>query len=395
MSPRDPLFTRRFFELWLFAFVTFFSAFQLLPAIPFRIVELGGSRALAGSFLAVYTLASAFAAPVMGTVADHLGRKRMLIVASVAFFFFSILYGVVVSLPLLLLVGLVHGALWSGLMASASAIMSEYIPISRRTEGLAYWGLASTAAIGIAPAVGLLVFELGWLVLCGEMAALSVLMFFWARRLSTSDRAVIGRIPHLRDSWDWKVIRAALSMAAIAFGYGGVTSYVAMLSIERGIHPRAIFFTTFAITIVFVRVFASRLGDRFGTKAMLYPSYAAIPVSLALLAVADSRPLMIVSAILFGIGLGGAWPAFANFVLTHTDESRRARTFGSIVWAFDSGIASGSLAVGAIGQRWGLGNAFMVAAGVGCFAIPIFAAASRHLERPGDGTPAAATAEHA
>jgi MFS family permease len=391
MASRELLFTRRFFELWLFAFVTFFSAFQLLPAIPFRIEDLGGSKALAGSFLAVYTLASAFAAPVMGTVADHLGRKRMLIAASIGFFFFSIFYGVVESIPLLLMVGVVHGALWAGLMASASAIMSEYIPVSRRTEGLAYWGLASTAAIGIAPMVGLLVFERGWLVLCGEMAGLSIVMLLWARRLRTTDRPLPGSMPILSDSWDWKVIRAALSMAAVAFGYGGVTSYVAMLAIERRIQPKSIFFTTFAIAIVLVRIFASRLGDRFGTKAILYPSYAAIPVSLALLAQATSRPQMVTSAVLFGIGLGGAWPAFANFVLTHTDETRRARTFGSIVWAFDGGIASGSLAVGVMWDRWSSTTAFLVAAAVACLAIPIFGAASKTFS----GTGVAGTAEHA
>src|SRR3954467_6624863 len=95
---RDPLFTPRFAMLWVYAFVTFFSAFQLLPAIPFRILDLGGSKAEAGWFLSVYTFASAFAAPVMGSLADHVGRKRLLIVASLLFIVFSILYGVVADL---------------------------------------------------------------------------------------------------------------------------------------------------------------------------------------------------------------------------------------------------------------------------------------------------------
>src|ERR1700737_2390455 len=76
--PREPLLTARFASLWCYALVTFFSAFQLLPAIPFRILELGGSKAEAGWFLSVYTFASAFAAPVMGSVADHIGRRGAL-----------------------------------------------------------------------------------------------------------------------------------------------------------------------------------------------------------------------------------------------------------------------------------------------------------------------------
>jgi hypothetical protein len=80
--PREPLFTRDFIRLWLFAFVTFFSAFQLLPTIPFRIIELGGTKATAGMFLALYTYACAFAAPVTGSIADHIGRRRVLLYAA-------------------------------------------------------------------------------------------------------------------------------------------------------------------------------------------------------------------------------------------------------------------------------------------------------------------------
>src|SRR5438445_5342672 len=82
---REPLFTPRFLGMWAFSFVTFFSAFQLLPTIPLRILELGGSKAQAGWFLSVYTYASAFAAPLMGNLADHIGRRRLLIGASILF----------------------------------------------------------------------------------------------------------------------------------------------------------------------------------------------------------------------------------------------------------------------------------------------------------------------
>src|ERR1043166_513741 len=138
MAVPERLFTPRFISLWLYSFVTFFSAFQLLPAIPFRIIDLGGSTAQAGWFLSVYTFASAFSAPLMGTIADRVGRRRLLLVASLAFSVFSIAYGLIPNIGMLLLVGVVHGALWSGLLSSASAIMTDYIPESRRAQGMAY-----------------------------------------------------------------------------------------------------------------------------------------------------------------------------------------------------------------------------------------------------------------
>jgi len=377
MPPRDPLFTPRFIGLWTFSFITFFSAFQLLPAIPFRILDLGGNKADAGRFLAIYTLSSAFAAPLTGTIADHLGRRRTLIAASLLFIAFSVAYGLITYLPLLLLTAAIHGAIWSGILSSSSAIMADYIPDSRRTEGFAYWGMASTSAIAVAPAVGLWVFHFGWLTLCLELAAVSAGMAIAATRLATRDSHRIQERPALKDAWDWGVIRPALSLSAMSFGYGGVTSYAAIVAVERHIEPRSIYFTVFAITVVLVRIFSSHLGDRLGPLKVLYPSLLVMPLAFAILAVATTLWQVVVSAILFGIGLGGAFPAFVSYILETSDPRRRARTFGSIIWAFDTGIGTGSFVIGAIAQRYSLAAGFEFAAALACLSIPILMTATR------------------
>lgn len=393
MPEREPLFTPRFLLLWCYAFVTFFSAFQLLPTFPLRILELGGTQAQAGWFLSVYTFASAFAAPLMGSIADRVGRRRMLITASILFIGFSLLYGFVTRLPLLLLVGAIHGSIWSGILSSSSAIMSEFIPESRRTQGFAFWGLASQTAIAVAPAVGLGVFRhFHWPMLCVEMAGLSVLMTIGAL-LQQTHAAKPQERAKLSDAWDWHVIAVTLSLTMLALGYGGLTSYAAIFSQQQHITPDSLYFTLFAGTSMFVRVFTSHLGDRFGYRAMLYPSLLLVPVAFVVLAFTTQRWELIVSAVIFGIGFGSAYPAFVTFVLGNTDPARRARTFGSIIWAFDTGIGSGSLIVGAIGDHLGLSRAFLAAAGFSSLALPIFILTAPHLLRR--GTPLAATAEHA
>jgi len=377
--PVEPLFTPAFAGLWVYAFVTFFSAFQLLPAIPFRILELGQSTAKAGWFLSIYTYASAFSAPVMGSLADHIGRRRLLIAASIVFICFSIAYGLITDFRLLLVIGAIHGAMWSGLIAAASAIMSDYIPPSRRNQGLAWCGLSSTAAVATAPAVGLWVFHFGWFTLCIELAVLSTLMTLGALLLRTSERRREGARVALSEAWDWRVIKTTLSLTVATFGYGGVTSYSAIIAVQRHIAPRAIYLTTFALSIVFFRVFFSHLGDRVGTKRVLYPALVVVPIAFATLAIAHQRWEMIVSAIFFGVGFGAAYPALATFILENTDPDRRARTFGSIVWAFDIGIGTGSLVIGAIGDSFSFQYAFLTAAALSCFSIPIFMWSSRQM----------------
>lgn len=393
MSTPEPLFTPRFAALWLYAFVTFFSAFQLLPGIPFRIIALGGSTAAAGWFLSAYTFASAFSAPLMGTIADRVGRRRMLIVASLAFCGFSIAYGLITNIVVLLLVGIVHGALWSGILSSSSALITDHIPEARRTQGIAYWGLASTSAISIAPAVGLWVFHFGWWTLCLEMAVLSALMTIGALFLHDPSKPHERHRGVLSESWDWGVIRITFTMSVAAVGYGGITSYAALLAVQRHVEPKSIYLTVYAATIVVFRIFFSHLGDRVGTKTLLYPALALVPVAFAILGYATTRWEMVLSAVIFGVAWAIAYPLLATFILNNTDPARRARTFGSIMWAFDTGIGLGSLTLGAIGERYGLGRAFLFAAAISCFAIPIFAWTSRMLAA--SGTSLAASGRHA
>lgn len=391
MPDEQPLFTRAFVRLWIFNFVAFLSAFQLFPTIPFRILDLGGTKAQAGWFLALYTYASAFAAPVMGAFADRIGRKKLLTLACVLFIGFSLLYGVIPWLPLLLALGLVHGAVWSALLTSGAALISEYVPETRRTEGMAYYGMASTAAVSFAPWVGLTIYHFGWLTLCVGMAALSVVMLLLVRGITD----LSARVEHrgLHDLFAWRVAAVAMSLFLIAFGYGGVTSFVALLSKERGIDPPSLFFSVFAVTLLLMRLTTSRLGDRYGPQVLLYPSLLVVPPALLILGWANDGLSVSIAAALFGFGFGGAYPAFTTFILAHTDPQRRGSTFGSVIWAFDTGIGSGSLVMGILIDRMSYATAFAVAAAVAVAALPAFMMLSRLL-LPGDGAPVAGAPFH-
>src|SRR6266513_6092941 len=58
------------------------SAFQLLPTAPFRIRNLGGTTFASGLFLGFLTYASALSAPFTGALADRIGRRRAMLIAS-------------------------------------------------------------------------------------------------------------------------------------------------------------------------------------------------------------------------------------------------------------------------------------------------------------------------
>ena len=325
-----------------------------------------------------------------GAVADHFGRRRALVLGSAAFVAFSLLYAVVTSLPLLFAVAALHGVAWATVLSSSAAVMSEVIPASRRTEGLSYWGIASTLAVAVAPAAGLWVYQRGgWALVCLEMAGLSVVMALLASRVRGGAGRPKTAFPRLSEAVDWRVMVVGLSLSVVTFGYGGVTSYVVLHALDRRIEPPSLFFTAFALSILVARFATARVGDRLGPRALLIPSLAVLPFALGLLAAARSSFALAAAAVLYGIGFAGAYPGFSSFALERTDPARRGATFGSILWAFDTGIGTGSFVSGLIAQRFGIGTAFAAGAALSTVAVPVFLLTSRLLPDRPAGTPPA------
>ena len=381
----DRVFTPRFFLMCGFTFTVFLSLFQLLPTVPFFILELGGNTTVAGLFLGVLTFGSALSAPLTGALADRMGKRRMLLVSSLAIAGFSVAYGLSPSYWLPLLLVFFHGLFWSGLLSASSAYMTDLLPERRRAEGIGYWGMSTMTAIAVAPGIGFWVYRFGWGWLCAEVALLNLVMFAIAWRLedlsTTATRpkeAFFGR--HMVE---WGVLWVAMALFLCSFGYGGITSFVAVLAEENGIAPKSIFFTAFAVVVLGTRPFSGRIADRIGPKRIFLPCLALVTVGMALTAVAQNRLQLVAAAMVFGLGLGNMYPAFVAHVFKYVDPSRRGAAFGGILAAFDTGIGAGSIVLGGLAEHVGLRGAFGAAAVLSAFAIPYFLWAERRfLIRP-------------
>jgi MFS family permease len=380
LSSREPLFTPRFFLMCGFSFTVFLSAFQLLPTAPYRILELGGSEVAAGMFLGFLTYASAFSAPITGSLADRFGKRRMLITCSLVLSGFAAAYAITTDHRVLLALALLHGCFWSGLLSASSAYITDFIPAARRSEGIGYWGLSTIFAIAFAPSLGFWLYHRGgWLWLCASIGILNLVMAAIAWQLvefasPRKEAAFFGR--HLIE---WRVLALSLTLFLYSFGYGGITSFAALYADANHVVPKEIFFTTFAIVVLATRPILGPLGDRIGYRRVFLPCLVLVTAGLALLAASGTRSGIVVAAAVFGTGFGAAYPAFAAYARRHVDPSRRGAAFGSILAAFDTGIGTGSIASGWIVHRHGFSAAFSVAAVLSAFAIPFFLYMDRKL----------------
>jgi MFS family permease len=134
------------------------------------------------------------------------------------------------------------------------------------------------------------------------------------------------------------------------------------------------------------RPIAGPLGDRIGYRRVFVPCLVLISLGLGCLALGGTRPWMIASAVLFGLGFGTAYPTYVGYVMEGVPADRRGAAFGGILAAFDTGIGTGSIAVGWLADHLGFRWAFGIAAFLSAFSIPYFLWAERRfLVRPQAG----------
>jgi MFS family permease len=382
----DRLFTPRFFVMCGFTFTVFLSAFQLLPTAPFRIQELGGSTFASGLFLGFLTYASALSAPLTGAIADRIGRRRTLLIASAVILLCANGYGTTTSYRVMLALVIVHGVFWSGLLSASAAYLTSLLPERRRAEGISYWGLSSVAAIAVAPPIAFWIMQHGgWRWICISCGTLNLLM--GAIALFLDDTPAAGA--QLALPFDaaggpariveWRVLALSLTLFLYSFGYGAITSFSAMYADAIHITPKSLYLTSLAIVILVTRPLSGKLADRIGYRRVFMPCLVLIAFGLALLAIGSTRVSLVASAALFGIGFGTAYPVFVAYVMRDVYAARRGAAFGAILAAFDTGIGTGSTTVGWLIQRFGFSTAFAVAAALSAISLPYFIVADRKL----------------
>ena len=377
-----------------FSFIVFLSAFQLFPTGPFHILDLGGSDAASGLFLGFLTYASAFSAPATGALSDRAGFTRVMVVSSVVLCGFSIAYALLPGYKMMLGLAVMHGMFWSGLLTASAAYLTNMLPAGRRAEGIGYYGLASVAAIAVAPPIGFWVYRWGWRTLCLEAAALNALMAIVAWRIAAGEPRTLSepRTPnpgpghghahgHGRRVIEWRGLILALSLFLCTFGYGGVTSFTALYADAWHVAPKGMYLTVLALVILVTRPLSGRLGDQLGYRRIYVPCLALIAIGLFCLTRGGSLYWQLASAIVFGAGFGTAYPVFVGYVMQHVDADRRGAAFGAILAAFDTGIGTGSTAMGWIIGRHGFQAAFGVAAALSTLSVPYFLVVDRVLSR--------------
>lgn len=323
-----PLVTRDFVVLVVAHFLQALGYASML-LLPLYLEHLAASRAQIGAIMATAAVAGLGTRPLVAWSLDRWGRKPTLILGTIAL---STSMGMLAFIdevgPLIyverVLVGIGIGALFSAYFTYAA----DLIPASRRTEGLALFGISGLVPLLINPLADRLRIapaDLRWfLPLVGGVIMLSLVPLWMlpeSRASSLAERRPMREaFGELRRRPLWAPWLATVAFSALVAVF---MTFATVAAAQRGVAGAPRLWLTYAIGAISVRLFGARVPDRVGPAKILAPALALYVGAMLLAADARSIEAFLFAALLAGIGHGYCFPVLTSQVVSRTPAAFR------------------------------------------------------------------------
>ena len=372
---------RNLIVCWFGMFVTGIGISQIAPVMPLYIKHLGvaNNSAIAeysGIAFGITYIISAIFSPIWGNAADRIGRKPMLLRASLGMSIVISIMGFAPNVYVLIALRMLQGTITGYSTACTTLIATQ---TDKKNAGYAL-GTLSTASIAgslLGPTIGGFIEDTIGLEPVFYITGAMLFIAFIATALFVKENFVkeekkVFTTKEIWNSVPEKNLTIGLSVTFFIISLALytiepiITVYVAQLN-KSTAHVAIIAGLAFSASGFANIIAAPRLGklsDKIGAhKVMLFSLIAAGVIYIPQAFVTNPWQLMGLRFLL-GLTLGGLNPSVNTLIKKITPNSITGRIFGFTISAGYLGIFGGSVLGGQIAARFGISCIFFVTSGL-------------------------------
>jgi len=358
--------TARLTIAWCTLFVVGTDLFVVSPLLPLIAAQFNLPPAAAGLSVTAFAVTYMICAPLLGQIADRVGRRLMLSWCLVGFAVANLLTAAAPSLMWLLAARVVAGAMTAGVSPSIYALVGEGAPPARRATwmAMAVSGLLCSLSFG-APLGALVGAAFGWAKVFDLLAGLSLVLVLANLRIWPADAAA-RPVVAAPEASPGAVAQRMLPTIVWATALYGMYTYLGAWLTRLGFSTEEIaqVIACYGIGAIVGTLGGGRIADRIGAKAATGASLVGLFAAFMLL------PLALRPGVLIGLGFGIASAVAQVFFpaqqagLVSDFPTRRATV---LAWNNSSlflGIALGSLVGGQIVAHGSFEASLLICAGI-------------------------------
>ena len=350
-------------------------------------VSFGTELTAVGLISGIFSITALFFRPGGGFLSDFLNKKRICVYTTFLIALVIVFYALSPTVSVLLVMRVLHGALF-GINGTANmALATEFIPDDHMGEGLGYYGLGQVLAQIVGPTIGIAIRDaFGYRALFFIIAA-STLLAAVVLQTAFHYETVVGHSSEGRHSLSFSSLIAkecifySLIAGLFSMGNGIVNSFLVLLGESSKIAQISLFFSVNAIVLFVLRLLVGKVIDRANLLFI---------VNLSLLAGAGSMILIGKSGILVPILIAAAIKAFGNVggqislqsaCVKRVDAARIGVATSTYYIGADIGQGLGPIWGGKVAEQFGYEGVFFCMAGFFLLGVICFTAYQLHLNQ--------------
>jgi predicted MFS family arabinose efflux permease len=320
---------------------------------------------------------------------DRVGRRAFVLATGAAHVVLCGIYATIERLtPAVYVLRATHGVVEAIIFSILFAYAAEVVPASRRTEGIAWFGVSAQLPIALGGLVGDFVLaRAGYASLFMGTSVLAALGLIASLPL---DEQKVGEVHPAGSFIECATQRDLLPLwfigIAFATAIAPVFIFLKTYVLATGIGSVGLFLALYSLSAAALRLFFGWVPDRVGPKKALGPAILAVAVGMWLIARARTGASIGIAGMLAGAGHGLAFPVVAGLVVDRARPPDRSIALSLVASIFDVGQLIGGPLFGAIIVAQGYGTAFAAAALTAAIGLVVFTA----WDRAGTGASASA-----
>ena len=369
--------------LLLIVFIDMVGFGIVIPLLPFYAEHFGASPLAVTSLMAIYSLMQFVTAPLLGSISDRFGRRRVLLFSLVGA---ACGYGLMAMAESLLVLFLARGfaGAMAGNIAAAQAYIADITTPETRARGMGMFGAAFGLGFIVGPSIGGILaggdagavnFALPLLVAAGTSVLAALLVFIALSEPAKAQPTM--RSAFTAQSW-FGSIAGALRQPGLAglvvvfffvvFAFSGLESTFALWA-ERQLAwgPRDVGYMFAGLGVVLVVVQGGLIGPmtkRMGEERVLFTGVIALVIGFLLLPVMQTPAAAAGAMVLLAAGFGLANPSLQSLVSRSAPATGQGAALGVAQSAASLGRILGPMQAGALFNFGGRALPYFVSAAI-------------------------------
>jgi MFS family permease len=367
--------------IYTVSLITFLVLASIPPAFPKIIQALNIPPQKIGLLISVFSFSSLALGPIVGVLADRVGRKKILVPSLILFGIAGTACAFARDFNLLLLFLFLQGIGAAALHSLTIALISDLYSGTRRTTAIGYNTSIITASMAIYSIIGGALAVMGWYYpFLLSLAAMPVALLVWFGLKNpepTGEKPLNVNLLNALKSLRNRQLAGLfiVSTAHFILLYGALRTYLPLLiadSFKSSSWVIGLILASIPVASAIAASQVGRLARRFPETTLIRASFVFYALALFGIPFASNLWLLLIPTVMFGIGFGICSPITLSLVAAQASKEYLATVISVNGTFCNVGRIIGPLLMGGVLDIGGISGVFYAGAGIAITTLVIF-----------------------